>query len=140
MTRRRSFDTTYHAAYMTRVLTESAKLTDVESPDANIITTDPDVTDISPSSSELNRREAQQQSFSSPFLDQLYKRSPEPSSGGGGDTKPKAKTKPKPSPKPSPLQHVISSDVTLVIESTILEPNFPPVSRTDLPNYYLLLG
>jgi hypothetical protein len=31
MTRRRPFDTTYHAAYMTRIFTEPAKLTEVES-------------------------------------------------------------------------------------------------------------
>jgi hypothetical protein len=63
MTRRRPFDATHHAAYMTRIVTELAKLTEVESPDANIITTDPDVTDISPSSSEFNRRVEQQLNF-----------------------------------------------------------------------------
>jgi hypothetical protein len=93
MTRRRPFDTTHHAAYMTRIFTEPAKLTEVESADANIITMDPDVTDISASSSQVNRRVEQQLNFSSPYFDQLYKGIPEDtqSSGGGGDIKPKSK-------------------------------------------------
>jgi hypothetical protein len=100
------------------------------------------VTDISPSSPEVNRRVEQQLNFSSPYFDQLYKGMPEhtPSSGGGGDTKPKPKTKLKSPPTKSPLQHAISSDVTLLIESTILESDGPPVSRPDPPNHYVSLG
>jgi hypothetical protein len=62
---------------MTRTITKIAGLHDDESPDPTIISTDHNVTDISPSSTEINRRVENQLGFSSPYFEQLYQRNPE---------------------------------------------------------------
>jgi hypothetical protein len=53
----------------------------------NNVSADPNLTSISPSSSEINRRVENQLDFATPYFDKLQHQHPEPAnSGGGGDT------------------------------------------------------
>jgi hypothetical protein len=87
MQRRVQCNKKVHGAYMTRTSTEPVHLHDDDSPTPNNVSADPNLTNISPSSSEINRRVQQQLDFATPYFDKLHHQHPE------GDTQHRKQTK-----------------------------------------------
>jgi hypothetical protein len=124
---------------MTKIHTESPQSQRINFADQNIISEEANITNISPSSSEINRHVEQQLEFTSSYFEKLQQHHPElPRSGGGVDDTEDNEIKKTNQPLPSAT---ISEDVTFLIDSTIqqlTERNQP--NSQEQPNYYKLLG
>jgi hypothetical protein len=61
-----------HGAYMTKTSFTPANTDDIECPDPHLISEYTNVTDFSPSMSEINRRVERRLDFASPYFEQLH--------------------------------------------------------------------
>jgi hypothetical protein len=123
MQRRVNCNKKVHEVYMTRTTIEPVYPHYDDSPIPNNVSANPNVINISPSSSEINRRVENQLDFATPYFDILQHQTPEPAnSGGGGDTqrrKPTLVCQLKQPPPKSPMQRALTTDFAFLIDSTI---------------------